>query len=94
MTALSNGNYVVSSSAWDNGPSIDAVPRPGEAVLAALPRTQHSQQSRGIDGERPRRRAADAGRPKRNYVVLSRLWDNGTIVNVGCSDLGKRHQRG
>ena len=86
-TALTNGNYVVSSAGWDNGAVVDA----GAATFGSG--------TTGISGAVS---AANSlvgttandfvGRPTAltngNYVVISPNWDNGAVVDAGAATFG------
>ena len=93
VTALANGNYVVSSSTWDNG----AIPDVGAATfcsgtagcLGEVSGTNSligSTPNDGISGPMPALALADG-----NYVVISPNWDNGAATDAGaltpCSGL-------
>ncbi|MFI4851743.1 MAG: hypothetical protein ACIAZJ_21700 [Gimesia chilikensis] len=89
VTALANGNLVVSSPDWDRGVIIDA----GAATFAdgtsgfsgsvsvanSLVGTSHDDQV-GAGGV--------TALPNGNYVVLSSDWDDGTITDVGAATFG------
>ena len=89
MTALSNGNYVVSSPNWHNG----AVTNAGAATLgngttgvSGAVRTANSlvgttaNDSVGNEGVT----ALTNG----NYVVSATYWDNGAITDAGAATWG------
>ena len=95
VTALTNGNYVVHSSVWDNGtacrrrrgrPGATAPPASTGAVSAAnsLVGTTAGDHV-GVGGVT----ALTNG----NYVVSSRNWDNGAVGRRRRGDLGQRHHR-
>jgi hypothetical protein len=85
VTALSNGNYVVSSTSWDNGAITDVgavtfgsgtsgirgVVSPANSLVGSTANDQL-----GASGVT----ALTNG----NYVVASRFWDNGAIADVGA----------
>ncbi len=91
LTALSNGNYVVSSFDWDNGAIVDAgaatwgngTTGTSGVVSAAnslVGSTAYDQVGYGYPGVW----ALSNG----NYVVCSQSWDNGAIVNAGAATWG------
>ncbi len=87
VIALSNGNYVVKSSSWDNGAIVDV----GAVTWAdgttgmvgfvsasnSLIGTQTGDQVGGAFGVYALRNG--------NYVVQSPEWDNGNAINVGAA---------
>ncbi|MDZ4849893.1 MAG: hypothetical protein SGI77_11390 [Pirellulaceae bacterium] len=89
VTALSNGNYVVRSSQWDNGTLIDAgavtwgsgtagvsgVVSPANSLVGST--ASDSVGSGGVT-------ALSNG----NYVVISGKWDNDTVMNAGAVTWG------
>ena len=88
VTALNNGNYVVSSPSWDNGAVTDAgavtwgngttgVNGAVSAINSLVGSTAEDQVGRGVI-------ALKNG----NYVVSSSLWDNGAATNVGAVTWG------
>ncbi len=88
VTALSNGNYVVRSAAWDNGTVANAgaatwgsgtvgVKGAVSAANSLVGGTANDQVGYGI-----------TVLPNSNYVVSSPNWDNGTVVNVGAATWG------
>ncbi len=89
VTALSNGNYVVRSSVWDNGTIVNAGAvtwgsgtNGVSGVVSAANSLVGSTASDelGITGLH----ALSNG----NYVVRSSVWDNGTITNAGAVTWG------
>jgi hypothetical protein len=88
VTALSNGNYVVSSPTWDNGAIVNA----GAAtfgsgtsgVSGVVSATNSLVGSSAIDNVSIGVTALSNG----NYVVRSAAWDNGVIVNAGAATFG------
>ena len=93
VTALANGNYVVSSSTWDNGAISDV----GAATfcsgtsgcrgeVSATNSLIGSTPYDGISGPMPALALADG-----NYVAISPNWDNGAATDAGaltpCSGL-------
>lgn len=94
VTALSNGNYVVSNPSWDNGAIEDAgavtwgngsTGITGEVnITNSLVGTQANDSVSGGDNGTGSVTALSNG----NYVVSSRLWDNGAIQNAGAVTWG------
>ncbi len=87
VVALSNGNYVVKSSSWDNGAIVDVgavtwvdgttgmvgVVSASNSLIG----TQTGDQVGGAFGVYALRNG--------NYVVHSPVWDNGNAINVGAA---------
>ncbi|MFM9914042.1 MAG: filamentous hemagglutinin N-terminal domain-containing protein [Methylophilaceae bacterium] len=90
ITALSNGNYVVGSSEWDNGATINA----GAATWAngtsgitgAINGGNSLVGTTGFDGISSNGIAALTGNG--NYVVLSNNWNDGVATSVGAVTWG------
>ena len=85
ITALTNGNYVVRSSSWDNGTveNVGAVTWGNSASgINGLVDVSNS-----LVGTQTDDKVGDAGitaLTNGNYVVRSSSWDNGTVENVGA----------
>ena len=89
VTALSNGDYVVATTNWDDGPVVDAgavtfgsgsvgisgAISPGNSVVGST-----ESDRVGYDGV--------TALPNGHYVVGSSFWDNGAIANAGAVTLG------
>ena len=85
VTALSDGNYVVASSTWDNGPTADvgAVTWGNGAGGSTGPVTSaNSLVGTAADDQVGNLGVTALG--DGNYVVPSNYWDNGATVNVGA----------
>ena len=88
VTPLKNGNYVVHSSRWDNGPIIDAGAATfGDATQGGAVGAINIQNS--LVGSRAndfvgRAHALENG----NYVVTTSGWDSGTAIDVGAVTFG------
>ncbi len=84
--ALNNGNYVVCSSSWDNGSTIDAGAATWGNGTTGI--TGSVSPSNSLVGTSPGDQVAK-GTPllltNGNYVVRSNLWDNGSIVDAGAA---------
>ncbi len=96
MTALSNGNYVVSSPDWTNGAAANAgavtwgsgmagVSGPVSAANSLVGSTAND----GVGGEFNGVTALTNG----NYVVSSPAWTNGAAACGGRGHVGQRHGR-
>lgn len=89
VTALANGNYVVTSSLWDSSSAVNA-----GAVTFASGTTGRSgvvTSTNSLVGESPGDQVGSRSvtpLANGNYVVASPLWDNGGIVDVGAVTLG------
>ena len=99
VTALSNGNYVVTSPHWDNGVLTDAgavtwgngavgvsgVVSPANSLVGSKANDQIGigQRSGGGDGYNGVTRLTNG-----NYVVVSPYWDNGAVVDAGAVTWG------
>ncbi len=88
VTALSNGNYVVTSRIWDNGAVVDA-----GAVTFGSGTTGVSgaiSDSNSLVGSTTGDMSAAGVTALSNgsYVVSSPNWDNGTLVNAGAVTFG------
>jgi hypothetical protein len=91
VTALSNGNYVVSSNYWDNGPIVNAgavtwgngttgTTGPVSVANSLVGSTAGDSVGSGYPGGW----ALSNG----NYVVVSTYWDNGAVINAGAVTWG------
>jgi hypothetical protein len=90
VTALTNGNYVVNSSSWDNSTitnagavtfgsgtsGVSGVVSPANSLVGST-----ANDSVGDD-------FGVTALTNGNYVVRSRNWDNGTIINAGAVTFG------
>jgi hypothetical protein len=85
VTALSNGNYVVRSPTWDSGGLVNVgavtwcngtTGRTGVISAANSLVGTTANDHVGLDGV--------TGLLSGNYLVASRVWDNGAIVNAGA----------
>lgn len=86
---LTNGNYVVCSQNWDNGSAINA----GAATWCngTTGRTGPVNASNSLVGTATIHNVGIGGctaLTNGNYVINSRLWDNGTTANVGAVTWG------
>ncbi|MEM9886620.1 MAG: T9SS type A sorting domain-containing protein [Bacteroidota bacterium] len=85
VTALSNGNYVVRSSRWDNGAVNDTgAVTWGDGVLGVRGPVSITN---SLVGSMPFDLVGNSGvtaLPNGNYVIASPSWDNGRVVNAGA----------
>ncbi len=85
VTALTNGNYVVASSHWDNGAAVDAGAATwasGSTELVGVVSTANS-----LFGTKAFDQIGQGGitaLSNGNYVVRSSYWDLGAVVDVGA----------
>ncbi len=89
ITALSNGNYVVSSSSWANG----AVAYAGAVTWGngATGISGAVSSANSLVGSAASDFVGNSGitaLSNGNYVVGSNIWDNGTAINVGAVTWG------
>ena len=95
VIALNNGNYVVSSSFWDNGPVVDAgAVTWGDGTTGA---TGVVTAANSLVGSKAEDWVGSGGfsysggviaLANGNYVVSSSHWDNGAVVDVGAVTWG------
>jgi len=89
VTALSNGNYVVRSSGWDNGPAVDV-----GAVTFVLGLNGISgavSAGNSLIGSTANDRVGISGvaaLSNGNYMVRSQTWGNGAVANAGATTFG------
>ncbi len=86
VTALSNGNYVVTSPNWDNGATVNvgaATFGPGTSGISGVVSPSNSLVGTTAGDNVGIVTALSNG----NYVVSSTDWDNGTIANAGAATL-------
>ena len=97
MTALTNGNYVVSSPHWDNGSVFDA----GAVTWGngAGGTTGVVSASNSLVGSTANDQVGDdfyggvIALTNGNYLVRNPVWDNGSVVDAGADHLGEWHGR-
>lgn len=89
VTALANGNYVVASSRWDSGSTLDvgAVTFASGTTGRSGVVTSTNSLVGGSTGDQVGSRAVTP-LANGNYVVSSPRWDNGGIVDAGAVTLG------
>jgi filamentous hemagglutinin family protein len=89
ITALSNGNYVVSSSVWDNGAFANAGAVTWGSGTAGVSGAVSATNS--LVGSRANDQVGSGGitaLTNGNYVVRSSAWDNGAFANAGAVTWG------
>jgi hypothetical protein len=89
VTVLSNGNFVVRSSKWDNGAAADAGAVTWGSATAGVSGTVSATNS--LVGSTASDGVGSQGvtvLTNGNYVVNSNLWDSGAVVNAGASTWG------
>lgn len=87
VTALTNGNYVVTGNLWDNGGVVNAGASTwgnGETGIAGPVTTTNSLYGTTENDSVLRAVPLTNG----NYVVATQSWDNGAITNVGAVTWG------
>lgn len=96
ITALANGNYVVSSYNWDSGALVNAGAvtwGSGVAGVSGLVSSANSlvgtraNDQLGLVPSNPN--ASAIAQPDGRFVLLSPEWDNGTLFNAGAVTLGR-----
>jgi Repeat of unknown function (DUF5650) len=85
VVLLSNGNYVVNSQRWDNGPAVDAGAATWGNGTSGVKGAVTSANSvvGSTSGDRVGARGIDIF-PSANYLVGSYSWDDGAAVDVGA----------
>ena len=89
VIVLSNGNYIVNNSRWDNGAIIDAgavVWGSGTAGVSGPISAQNA-----LVGAAPEDRLGYFGvtvLTNGNYVVTCPVWDNGAVMDAGAATFG------
>ncbi len=88
ITALKNGNYVVSSSGWDNGSAVNAGAVTWGNGLGGT--VGEISASNSLVGSKTGDQAGaiTVALPNSNYVTGSSTMDNGSIMNGGSVTLG------
>jgi len=89
ITALTNGNYVVSSANWDNGGVINAGAATWGNGLTGITGTVSAANS--LIGASANDNVSSNGitaLSNGNYVVRSANWDNGAVINAGAATWG------
>ncbi|MEZ6066482.1 MAG: hypothetical protein R3B90_12415 [Planctomycetaceae bacterium] len=95
VVALTNGNYVVRSTAWDNGTATNAGAVTWGSGTAGVSGAVDATNS--LVGTQTSDQVGNFGvvaLTNGNYVVVSRNWDNGAVVDVRGRSPGERHGGG
>ena len=86
MTALTNGNYVVSSINWDNGAAADAgAATCGSGTTGVSGAVSAANSLVGSTANDNRRKYGVTALSNGNYVVDSPNWDNGAVADAARS---------
>ena len=90
VTALTNGNYVVGSSNWDNGSVVNAgAVTWGNGTTGTVGAVSAVNSLVGsTDGDAVGSANTITTLINGNYVVRSANWDNGSVVNAGAATWG------
>jgi Repeat of unknown function (DUF5650)/Putative Ig domain len=89
VAALLNGNYVVVSSAWDNGPVVDAgAVTWGNGVTGTSGIVGSANSLIGASENDQVGTYGVAVLSNGNYVASSPMWDNGTLSDAGATTWG------
>jgi hypothetical protein len=89
LTMLANGNYLLRSSAWDNGSATDAGAVTWGSGTSGVSGSVSSNNS--LVGTHPGDNLGSSGitvLTNSNYVVCSAGWANGTVTNAGAVTWG------
>src|SRR4029453_9174886 len=88
-TALSNGNYVVASRAWDNGATVDAgAVTWGNGTTGVSGTISLANSLVGPTGGDQAGSGGVKALSNSNYVVGSPLWNNGAAADAGAATWG------
>ncbi|KIQ03817.1 hypothetical protein RU07_07435 [Agrobacterium tumefaciens] len=89
VTVLANGNYVVSSSSWDNGSVVNAgAVTWGNGTTGTVGNVSASNSLVGTTQNDQVGNGSVYALTNGNYVVRSTLWDNDSTANVGAVTWG------
>ena len=88
VTALTNGNYLVASQAWDNGAVMDAGAVTWGNGTSGVAGTISSANSLVGSTFNDRVGIGTIALSNGNYVVRSYVWDNGATADVGAATWG------
>lgn len=88
VTVLTNGNYVVRSPTWDNGAVTDAGAATWGNGTTGIAGTISAANSLVGSTVGDQVSAYATALSNGNYVVDSRYWDNGAVVDVGAATWG------
>ncbi len=89
VTALSNGNYVVISASWNNGAVLDAgAVTFGSGTTGVVGAVSAANSLVGSTASDQVGSSGVTPLSNGNYVVGSRLWNNGAVVDAGAATFG------
>jgi len=89
VTALTNGNYVVSSPSWDNGAVSNAgAVTWGDGTTGVTGVISGENSLIGSQAGDLSDSSHVSALPNGNFVVVNSHWDNGAIVNAGAATWG------
>lgn len=89
ITALTNGNYVVSSKFWDNGGTADVGAATwGNGTTGTVGAVSTTNSLYGTKASDEIGATGAVALTNGNYVVRSHVWDNGGILNAGAVTWG------
>jgi filamentous hemagglutinin family protein len=89
VTALTNGNYVVSSTLWNNGAVVDAGAATwGNGTTGIIGAVSAANSLVGATANDNVGNGGVTALTNGNYVVRSSNWDNGAVVNAGAATWG------
>ncbi len=89
ITALNNGNYVVASHQWDNSGTVDAgAVTWGNGTMGITGPVSVSNSLYGTTASDQVGETGITALANGNYVVISKLWDNGGTADVGAATWG------
>ncbi len=89
VTILSNGNYVVRSSNWDNGATVNVGAATwGNGLGGTVGAVSAANSLVGSTASDQVGASGISALTNGNYVVLSNNWDNGAVVNAGAATWG------
>ena len=88
VTALTNGNYVVRSVAWDNGAMVNAGAVTWGNGASGVSGTVSAANSLVGSTANDEVGSSLTALTNGNYVIRSPLWDNGAMVNAGAVTWG------
>jgi hypothetical protein len=89
VTALTNGNYVVGSSSWNNGAVVDAGAITwGNGAVGAVGTISAANSLVGSTANDQVGNFPVAALSNGNYVVRSNFWDNGGVLDAGAVTWG------
>lgn len=91
ITALKNGNYVVSSSGWDKGTAVNAGAVTWGNGLGGTAGEISASNSLVGSKTGDQAGAITIALPNSNYVTASSTMDNGSLTNAGSVTLGNGH---